>query len=253
MICYSNDPVAAIELTQRSVAGALRADLSEKRVSKMLVDMHKQVDAAIAAFFRESRVKSPCRPGCSFCCYIQVEAMVPEVILILRSILAKPHKVREAILSSAREAAAVVRTMSIEDRCEAKIPCPMLQDGQCSIYAVRPLSCRRFFVVDRSYCAKAFGVRDSEVPLIGEPYVLPTAAGAGMSLGLHDVGLFGGHVELISAIASASENPQGVFDAYMHGCVFGNKIDDVSELLAFLAQQRQQRYASSLISVTSGR
>lgn len=253
MIHYLDDPIAAIELTQRSVAGALRADMSEKRMSKMFVDMYAQVDEAIAMFFRDANVKPPCRPGCAFCCYIQVEAMVPEVILILRRIWSKPRKVRDAILAAAREAAPVVHTMSVADRCEAKIPCPLLWEGQCSIYAVRPLSCRRFYVADRSYCVKAFGVRDSEVPLMGEPFFLPTAAGAGTNLGLHDVGLFGGHVELISAIAAASENPRDAFSEYLRGRVFGDKVDDVAELKTFLDQQRQHRYASSLISATAGR
>lgn len=230
----SDDPMAAILLTRASVVRALRADMSEARVAGIMHNLYEHADAAIAECFSASRAKPPCRKGCTLCCHLQVEVTVPEVLVVVQHLWSKPKRVREAVLTAARAAAGDAQVMDLHQRCAAKIPCPLLQEGACVVYAARPLACRRFFVADRRYCEAAFGVADSTVPLIAEPFILPAAAAAGVNLGLMDMGLFGGHVELVTALAAA---PRDMFAAYVQGRVPGRVLDTGEELQQFVQQK----------------
>lgn len=257
MIQYTHDHLTAIEFTRRTAAKALREDKTEARMLHMVRALHRQVDEAIDAFFLTvPPMKRPCcARGCVFCCYLQVEVMMPELLMIAKRVKALPRNLREMVRASVRASVSRVRSLNVHDpgeRVVEKIPCPFLQMGACAIYDVRPLACRRFYVVDRAFCEKAFGVVDAEVPVIAEPYILPAAAQAGLNLALADVGLFGGHVELITAFSEidAAEN---AFQDYRRGRTFGTVIDDVTILKGFLEEERARRCAQDLISVSEER
>lgn len=78
-----------------------------------------------------------CRRGCSHCCHIAVALTVAEAEAVGKRIGRKPHK-------------------DVPLRIDAKIgvewgyhnPCTFLRNGECSIYAHRPLACRAHYSLD---------------------------------------------------------------------------------------------------------
>lgn len=108
---------------------------------KLLRLLHQAVDAigeVVAPF-------AACRRGCNACCHIPVHLFPIEAELI-----EKRTGVRR------RATPAPKRDFTGE-------PCPFLVNGECSIYEVRPLVCRRHFAMTRTayWCepSRSDGVR----------------------------------------------------------------------------------------------
>lgn len=95
---------------------------------------------------------SACSAGCSHCCHIGVLVAEPEAKVIGRAIgrlPAEPPADRtllagDVVNEQARDAARAQFEMR-----HFGSPCSFLLDGRCSVYAHRPLACRRLFNVDR--------------------------------------------------------------------------------------------------------
>jgi Fe-S-cluster containining protein len=80
---------------------------------------------------------SSCKKGCSFCCNINVDVSKPEAELLKEHI--KPEDI--PIL---RKQAVNPKEFSKLDYKDRK--CIFLKNGECQVYDIRPISCRRYFV-----------------------------------------------------------------------------------------------------------
>ncbi|HXF53630.1 MAG TPA: YkgJ family cysteine cluster protein [Hyphomicrobiaceae bacterium] len=77
-----------------------------------------------------------CRKGCAYCCYAAVMVTAPEAFHLARA-------VRTGKAASFLARAAATAGMTAAERFGRKLPCPLLKDNLCTVYAARPLSCRR--------------------------------------------------------------------------------------------------------------
>jgi Fe-S-cluster containining protein len=152
-----------------------------------------------------------CKAGCAHCCYQAVHATPIEAFAIvdhLRESLAQA----ELTSLAARVSDAHERTRGLAqvDRFSSDHPCPFLEAGQCSIYEVRPLSCRGMNSRDAAGCAKILQdpVARAEFltnPRAGysfaEPIRAVLAISAGLQLGLSEVYQLDMHpLELAAAV-----------------------------------------------------
>lgn len=96
-----------------------------------------------------------CRPGCSHCCTSLVILTSLEAAYLSERI---PESVKERLVSCAQYAPALTMTTNeqaslcfsktdFSEECaqEDVHPCPLLEDGRCACYDVRPLMCRMMF------------------------------------------------------------------------------------------------------------
>jgi hypothetical protein len=100
-----------------------------------------------------------CQPGCDFCCYNQVELTAPEALLLgsflatrfppdtLRLLLARAAELWGRRADKTKEELAALRS---------EFPCPLLTDGRCSVYEVRPLMCRAMHSLEMAACLQEF-------------------------------------------------------------------------------------------------
>ena len=104
------------------------------------------VDASVGAAVAAARGAGrglACGPGCDICCR-QPIPVTPLEFLVIRA------QMRFRLAPDIR--ARLERQH--EEQCAAepeplRRPCPYLLDGACSVYAVRPLACRRYLVLGR--------------------------------------------------------------------------------------------------------
>ena len=105
-----------------------------------------------------------CGLGCSHCCRAWVSARAPEVLFIKASL---PPRQQEAIRSAVEETYAITGTLGAEQRDRMAVPCPMLKDDVCQVYAARPATCQTAVSEDAAACARAFqpGAQHELIPM----------------------------------------------------------------------------------------
>lgn len=137
-----------------------------------------------------------CRAGCDHCCYQSVGVTPPEALRIfafLNESLSKPQlEELAAKLAEQREATA---KLSSQERFSPDHPCPFLKDAECSIYPVRPLSCRGMNSLDAKDCESRLRDRERREAFLKDgfggrvlldPIFAAQAISAGMQLALSE-------------------------------------------------------------------
>jgi hypothetical protein len=185
----------------------------------------KIVDGALA----QAPERPPaCRAGCAHCCHQPVGVTPPEVLAIVAHLQAiRAPAALEATTARMREADDRTRGVPTADRLSAEFPCPFLEDARCTIYEVRPLSCRGANSLDAAACERplrdpaaraAFAVGTLAVPCYLEPIRAFHAVTAGMQLAAHELhGLAMLPLELTAAMRIALDDPDAVARAWLAG------------------------------------
>ncbi|MEI7958854.1 MAG: YkgJ family cysteine cluster protein [Verrucomicrobiota bacterium] len=132
--------------------------------AKSAEDFHAALRRALGAYEQlnskraeETGAALVCRAGCSLCCWLRVDVSAPEVFLIadtLRKDL--PPVELEALRERLASHAELVAGMTVLEHATRNIACPLSRDGWCSVYAVRPHTCRRHHSQDLAACQFTF-------------------------------------------------------------------------------------------------
>lgn len=134
-----------------------------------------------------------CAKGCNYCCHGFVGVLPPEAFRIAEIVSGGRPAGIDARTVRARAAPLIGLTPAA--RIGRKLPCPLLADGMCSVYAARPLVCRQTTSLSLPDCLEEFEGTDplgrieissahlahasnAHVVLLGAMYAagLPTAA-----------------------------------------------------------------------------
>lgn len=170
--------------------------------------LHREAVRALDASTDEFLLRAPagagiaakiaCRRGCTFCCHSQVEVSIVEAIAIADVIAADPD-----LCANVRAAAPKVRGLSALARMQAHIPCPLLRDDACGVYADRPRSCRALTSYDVAACKDEFAHPEAERPprpMFTWPRYLATALTSGLAAACSELKLQSNTVELIAGV-----------------------------------------------------
>lgn len=126
-------------------------------------------DARAAPLLTNTELPIACRTGCAYCCRLEVSVSSSEALLALRAIQAMPEADQARIRARIEALFPQLRGLNAQGRRRLGQPCPLLTDeGACSIYAARPLSCRSHVSFDLEPCRT-----DSAQP--DEPIQIPTS------------------------------------------------------------------------------
>jgi hypothetical protein len=149
-----------------------------------------------------------CRDGCSFCCYQNVDATIPEAIMVALRLVADDDPRRAAVV----ETADAVKDLDDEARIATARPCPFLIDKSCSVYEDRPLACRSLTSPDAARCHQAMDDLQSGrgvAPI--DTYVVLRFLCSGEQAATRgicrDLGLQDDFVELSQAVAAIVRDP----------------------------------------------
>lgn len=162
---------------------AMQADLARATSLPALLAVTQSAlehtEKTVDAVREQAAVETACAAGCSFCCWMRIDALAHEVLLIARYLRHHwTHQAIERLLVSARERRAAELPMDYTARQRSHRPCVLLQDGMCSIYPVRPMACRRYFSGSLNACHQLWQDADAEAGV-----EIPLLAGAGRAAG----------------------------------------------------------------------
>jgi Fe-S-cluster containining protein len=130
----SRSELAAVALVEAEALG----DATEPRPATSAARIAHQVFEASLRASRPSLALA-CRKGCSHCCHAFVGATAPEIFLIADVI----ERQRPSRVESVIERANATANLGIAERIGRKLPCTLLVEGACSVYAARPTVCRK--------------------------------------------------------------------------------------------------------------
>lgn len=201
---------------------AAREILSEGRTEEKLHELADNAHGwALQLIGRMHEGMSPlaCSAGCSWCCYLKVAVSEPEVLRIAAYLRAKLSEEQLLVLRArVRQTAEATRGMDGDERFAARIPCPLLEDGNCLAYEVRPLACIGYNSLDVEKCKQAWAEHDPDFVVKSELLQRETAAAIaeGLEQGVRDGGLRGSYLELNEALRIALER-DGVAERWLSG------------------------------------
>jgi hypothetical protein len=155
-----------------------------------------------------------CAAGCAWCCYQQV-AVAPAEAVAIAGYLATT--LSAAALEALQTKIAVLdeqtRGLGVWARAKMRTACAFLNDGKCSIYAVRPLRCRGVYSRHAAHCQNVQEHPDAVYgqpalagmpgPYPNEPAQIVDAALSGLMRACHEFGLAWEPLELTAAMRIA--------------------------------------------------
>jgi len=200
-----------------ATANTAYASLNDQLTVEATVELGQHVMDASSRLTQGLLARVPegtvaCRAGCSHCCHQRVGVTPPEAFAIFHHLLetrdrAQLARLFETVITKRRH----THGLSAQERLSPLLPCPFLQANSCSIYEVRPLSCRGVNSLDERVCAAKLHdplVRDAyfrgELPghSFQEPIQAVHAISAGLQLALSEqLGLDMRPLELIAALS----------------------------------------------------
>jgi Fe-S-cluster containining protein len=153
-----------------------------------------------------------CKAGCFWCCYFSVDVRPVEVFRILQfmeqALTAEDRaRIRQQISSNQRQLANVDR----DTRARLNVRCPFLDQGRCSIYTVRPQTCRNYHATNVAGCQRSYehpedlGIDPEFAPLT---YQIGMAHVDGFSKAMAAAGYDHRAYEMNAALAHALEAPE---------------------------------------------
>jgi Fe-S-cluster containining protein len=130
-------------------------DIRERGVVQALEQSQQRHDARIAAAPDVGTLA--CRTGCTWCCYFTVDVRAVEVFKVLDFVegsFTEEEKAR--VYAEVRANSATLKSLDEDARATRNIKCPFLYEGRCSIYPVRPQSCRNYHATDVAGCRQSY-------------------------------------------------------------------------------------------------
>jgi len=136
--------------------------------------LHSLADKMVERASKESPYVPSCKKGCSFCCRIHATMVDSEAELIVDYLHVHDIKLSRSRCEkqSGLDDAGHVTKIPYEDRA-----CPLLDEasGECRVYPVRPVQCRKYLVVSPAKDCD-IRVKDKAAILVGRDVEALTAA-----------------------------------------------------------------------------
>lgn len=212
----AEDPEAEIADSARElVRKALRRGYTIETLKRIFTSSNALAGGVLAAVRRVKGEPKPtaCGAGCTYCCHLQVELSVPELVSLVSHINENfSQEEKEALKDRVDAAERRARGLNSYERLFARVPCPLLSDGQCSVYPARPLVCRGYNSHNWAICAQDLSYPRSWrlIPHDSAQKSIYSDVLEGVSSGLKDEGLPSDLLELIAALRIALDQPDAV-------------------------------------------
>ena len=176
-------------------------------VSSLVKEIYRVYDDVMAGCLKNG-AKLPCKKGCFWCCYMRVKVTPLEVLYIVDFLCSslKPgnlSELRHRLVATDE----TTRGMDGYQRVCAKITCPLLVDGKCLAYPVRPIACRVYHSLNLSDCEASLDKVGDSVTIRHDISGLSMGIFAGLTEGLRTVGLQTRLLELIAGLRIAMDEP----------------------------------------------
>ena len=144
-LLYQRQYQATLEILQQEEEDALKA-------LRLAHSIHEASEQAYQVSSEALESKLDCRFGCAYCCHTPVQAHIVDAIGAAAARLSTPLDYQ-------------LPTRQRDQLKKIFLPCPLLDNGQCSIYAQRPVVCRAYQSSQVDACRQRFESQDPTAPV----------------------------------------------------------------------------------------
>lgn len=193
--------LASIERVKARAGSELARIDDAGRAITFIVTLHRAVDQVVARTEEEGPA-SDCKPGCAYCCALRVAVSPAEAFRIARAVRDFPTERVERLVDR-------MRTNIVERSVHGETTrrdCAFLDDRRCTIYDLRPATCRKAHSLSVEPCRTFAG----EVPQNLRRVVETEALIVGTSQAYRDAGLASDGEEMNAAVLAAIVDPARV-------------------------------------------
>jgi hypothetical protein len=148
-----------------------------------------------------------CAKGCGFCCHLRVAAMPAEIFHLANHIRREFKHDIEIVIARLRAADAQSRGLDGRERTKRHVPCGMLVDNACSVYAARPSPCRALTSISVETCKRGYDGEDVDIMTPAVWTEIRSAHNQALWAALQHAGLSSAAYELNHALLVALETP----------------------------------------------
>jgi Fe-S-cluster containining protein len=142
--------IEAVARIEQRVSRELETKSSAWQAIEFFGVLHANIDKLVQA--ESATAPQPdCKPGCAYCCSVRVEVSEPEALRIARYIATLSEQEAAALTSELQVRADFHRQQDANP--SARMACAFLRDNLCSIYALRPATCRKAHSLSVQACA----------------------------------------------------------------------------------------------------
>ncbi len=192
---WQNELAASAATT---VLGVLRREPTLEGVLELTRSALASTERLIAALLARAPAGAlACKSGCDHCCHQVVGVTAAEALTIHAHLEAtRSADELERLKTRVAELHERARGLSSAERFSPAHPCAFLEAGSCSIYEVRPLSCRGMNSLDAGECASKLREPEGRAEFLAkghggrcfvEPIQAFRAVSAGLQLGLSEL------------------------------------------------------------------
>lgn len=145
---------------------AIQSGFSNTTLFAAIESLYSAIDGlndSIVALAERQNLGVACHKGCQWCCHQAVYANSYELHFLSEKI--KTRFASEKILKwveIAETKFAATSVMNEEELAKFKAPCPLLEDGACSVYEARPMACRIYLSTRLETCLEFYHHPENE-------------------------------------------------------------------------------------------
>lgn len=186
----------AIEAVKQRGTSYLKDCRNAEDALKLVGNLHRAIDTVYQQG-EQGTYKPDCKAGCSHCCHLRVEILDAEALQIAEEVRRRPPSELVTLIKRLQAQAAMRHAEPSMARTASG--CAFLDDGLCSIYSVRPATCRKGHSLSVRQCREAASQLPQNLQVIAESEALI----AGISAAYREAGLPSASRELSAAVLRA--------------------------------------------------
>lgn len=185
------------------------------------------VDEAVDVVYEEYRPSIACTVGCDHCCCKPgVLVSWPELLRILDHIERNFSNAEvRRVHQRAFEYAALLDGRNPHDPIDEPIPCPLLNEGRCSVYDIRPATCRGYNSTDASACRAARVNHRVLIPIAAIVKDVSDGATVGAIQAMQALGMTGSMLDLGTALNVAGDRVDAALSTASDGRLAAAEMD----------------------------
>lgn len=145
---------------------AINDGLTNDKLFKAIEALYSAIDglnASILAYAQKQNIPVACHKGCEWCCHQAVYANSYELHFLSEQLKKNfPKDGLTTLVGLAEKKQEQTTALSEKEIQKFKSPCPLLKNGSCSAYSVRPMACRIYLSTKLESCLEFYRHPENE-------------------------------------------------------------------------------------------